>query len=101
MQREFFFVANWKMQLTYMQSIACAKAYTQVCSKNTVIVCPSYESLSIVKQELKETTIALGAQDISAYASGAYTGQVSAQSLKEVGCSYCIIGHSERRQYNQ
>jgi len=51
-------------------------------------------------QALKLATIDLGAQDVSAQASGAYTGEISAGMLKDFGCRYVIVGHSERRQYH-
>lgn len=100
MQREFLLVANWKMQLTYKQSVTLARMYAHSFGEIPFVLCPSFESLSAIKHELAKTKIALGAQDVSAHTVGAYTGQVAATSLKEIGCSYCIVGHSERRRYN-
>ena len=61
-------------------------------------VCPPFPYLGEVGERLKGTRIALGAQNVSEYASGAYTGEVSAAMLMEFGCRYVIVGHSERRQ---
>ncbi len=62
-----------------------------------VALLPSTDALSAVGQIVAATGIYLGAQDCSAHDLGAYTGQVAAQSLRELGCSFVIIGHSERR----
>lgn len=63
-----------------------------------VAVCPPYPYLEEVSALLAGTPIAWGAQNISEHAQGAYTGEVSAAMLKEFGCRYAIVGHSERRQ---
>jgi len=104
MRSDFLFVANWKMQLTYYQSTVFVRdnydSLLEYAQHRTLVFCPSFDVITAVKAELKEAPIMLGAQDVSAYTNGAYTGQVSAQSLKEAGCVYCIVGHSERREYN-
>jgi len=104
MQRDLLFVANWKMQLSYKQSIQFVDVHRDdlraLAHNHSIIICPSFDALSSLGELLKDTGVELGAQDVSMHARGAYTGQVAATSLKEVGCSYCIIGHSERRQYN-
>lgn len=64
-----------------------------------VVVCPSFTALCEVNDVVKNSNIGLGAQDVSYEDKGAYTGEVSAGMLKDVGCSYVIVGHSERRQY--
>ena len=63
-----------------------------------VVVCPPFTALSSVSAQLSKTAIALGAQDLFWEPHGAFTGEVSGPMLLEVGCHYCIIGHSERRQ---
>ena len=97
------FVANWKMQLSFDQSIAFARDHhadlVTLAEDNSVVLCPSFPALHSLATQFKNTSLYIGAQTVSRHASGAYTGQVSAQSLKEVGCTYCIIGHSERRHY--
>ena len=100
-------IANWKMYFSFNQSVQWIKInkdqLSQACKQrnNQLIICPSFESLYAVKQELGNSSMSLGAQDCSNHEQGAYTGQTSAKSLAEIGCSYCIIGHSERRQYQQ
>ena len=64
-----------------------------------VAVCPPFPSLVVAKSLLEGTPIALGAQNMSQHDDGAYTGEVSAKMLTAVGCTYVILGHSERRQY--
>lgn len=61
-------------------------------------LCPPYPYLQQVSERLAGTPIAWGAQNVSEYAQGAYTGEVSAAMLRELGCRYVIVGHSERRQ---
>jgi triosephosphate isomerase len=60
-------------------------------------VCPPFVYLQDVARLLKDSGVALGAQDVCAEASGAFTGEVAASMLKDVGCHYAIVGHSERR----
>ena len=97
------FVANWKMQFSFDQSIAFAKQhrddFDQLANNDTLVLCPSFPALHSLAQQFQNTNVHIGAQTVSRHLSGAYTGQVSAQSLKEAGCTYCIIGHSERRHY--
>ena len=100
-------IVNWKMYFSFNQALQWIKInkdqLSQACkqSSNKLIICPSFESIYPIKLELANSQISLGAQDCSNHEQGAFTGQVSAQSLTEIGCSYCIIGHSERRQYQQ
>lgn len=94
-------IANWKMQLDYSGSLALARKYQQKIkkSKNELIVAPDFTSLEMVKNVLKKTTCKLAAQNVAAWGQGAYTGEVSAQSIKQLGAKYVLVGHSERRQY--
>jgi len=62
-----------------------------------ILLCPPYVYLSQVGEQIVDSSIMLGAQDVAAQADGAYTGEVSASMLKDAGCSHVIIGHSERR----
>ncbi len=64
-----------------------------------VVVCPPFISLGAVQEIIKESNIQLGAQNVYWEKSGAFTAEVSAPMLKSVGCTYAIIGHSERRSY--
>ncbi len=67
--------------------------------KTEVAVCPPFVSLEAVRDVIKDSRIGLGAQNVYLNKSGAFTGEVSAEMLKESGCGYVIIGHSERRQF--
>lgn len=64
-----------------------------------VVVCPPFTALDAVAAECSDLGISLGAQNLHWEASGAFTGEISPVMLKDVGCKYVIIGHSERRQY--
>ena len=64
-----------------------------------VVVCPPYVFIPGVAQQIGAAAISWGAQDVAKEESGAYTGEVSATMLKDYGCTYAIIGHSERRSY--
>jgi len=97
------FVANWKMQKSFNQSVKFVTKNLDELKKTNalVVLCPSFPALYPMAQALKNTSVHIGAQNCSPHKNGAYTGQVSAQSLAEVGCTYCIVGHSERRKYNK
>lgn len=64
-----------------------------------VVVCPSFVHVDMAYDLLAHSNIGLGAQDASHFSSGAYTGDVSADMLHDMGCHYVIVGHSERRRY--
>lgn len=64
-----------------------------------VVICPPFTSLVIAKALIKDSPIKLGAQNMSQYDDGAYTGEISAKMLSAAGCEYVVLGHSERRQY--
>ena len=64
-----------------------------------VVVCPPFTALSAAAEALRGSTIGLGAQDVFWEPSGAFTGEIAAPMLVELGCRFCIVGHSERRQY--
>ncbi len=68
-------------------------------SKNTAVLCVPYTDLAVAVEETKGTNIAIGAQNVHWAESGAFTGEISASMLKEIGVEYVVIGHSERRQY--
>lgn len=94
-------VFNWKMNLPILSSWKEAiKSSTPLFLKRRggeVIVCPPFTHISKVKELLKGKEIRLGAQDVSIKDEGALTGEVSAKMLKDIGVSYSIVGHSERR----
>ncbi len=78
---------------------AALLAGLKACDESAVdiVVCPPYPYLAQATDALQATPIAVGAQNLSAYAEGAYTGEVSAAMLVDVGCTWVIVGHSERR----
>lgn len=98
-------IANWKMNIGIADSIRLSSALASYAKDHfidsTVVLCPSFTSIVAVSNELIGSSIKLGAQDCSAYEKGAYTGDVSAAMLGEAGCSYVIIGHSERRSWHE
>jgi triosephosphate isomerase len=98
------FVANWKMQLSFNQSCTFVEnnveSLQEIAHDKTIILCPSFPALDRLAMLCKQSSIKIGAQTVSRHPFGPYTGEVSATSLAQVGCTYCIIGHSESRQYN-
>ena len=106
MKKQFLFIANWKMNLNVDEQIDYASSNYDNFSKLTdkegysIVICPSLVSLYPLTKIFKNTKIYVGAQDCSNHNKGAFTGQVSAESLNCIECKYCIIGHSERRKEN-
>ena len=91
---------NWKMNGTRasVQSLVDAiRAGVGANNRSDVIVCPPFPYLQSVSDALRNSRVALGAQNLSEYAVGAYTGEVSGAMLLEFGVSHVIVGHSERR----
>ena len=94
-----FVVANWKMHGNIKQNQALLESYMQTLSnlKHTqVVVCVPYPYLAQLQSLLQHTDIAWGAQNMAKDEVGAFTGEVSAAMLKDFGCEFVIIGHSER-----
>ena len=101
MKRRPLVAGNWKMNGTVEQAVALTRGVLQVLRASTeveVALCPPYTALTKVAELIRETSIQLGAQNAHWEEKGAYTGEVSVPMLKEIGCRYVIIGHSERRQ---
>ncbi len=98
--RRTFIAGNWKMNLTREESVALAG---QLCdrigsaSEVDVAVCPPSVYLDAVGQAIVDSAISLGAQNMYHEADGAFTGEISASMLVDLGCRYVILGHSERR----
>lgn len=67
--------------------------------KNELLICPSFVTIAAVNNAINHESVHLGAQNVSDQDSGAYTGEVSLHMLADAGCSYVIVGHSERREY--
>lgn len=93
---------NWKMYRTPAQAVSLVTEILATApprNDRDVVVCPPFTALSRVSQLLKGSPVKLGAQNVHWEREGAFTGEISAPMLKEVGCEYVIVGHSERRQY--
>ena len=100
MSRKLFIAGNWKMNTSQADSTDLAKALVEVIgSVDTVdiAVCPPSVYLSSVAGALAGSNIALGGQNVFYEDNGAFTGELSTAMLKDVGCKYVILGHSERR----
>lgn len=92
---------NWKMNGSLAANrglLDALKPAVAAVSSVQITICPPFPYLGQVAACLEGTRIALGGQDVSRHEAGAYTGDVSASMLKEFGCRYAIVGHSERRQ---
>ena len=92
---------NWKMFKTTKEAIAFAEEFKELYKDTDVraAVCAPYTQLAALKAAFEGTGIAVGAQNVHFEAQGAYTGEISTAMLEEIGVDYCIVGHSERRQY--
>jgi len=91
---------NWKMNGSRTESAALlegVKKGTSSASKAEVAVCPPYVLIPLAAEKLAGSVVVWGGQNLSAHKSGAYTGEISGPMLKDYGCSYVIVGHSERR----
>ena len=98
---------NWKMNLNHLEAINLVQKLAfslteEQLSAVDVAVLPSFTSLRSVQTAIDgdKVRIRYGAQDVSQHKAGAYTGEVSAGQLAKLGCTYVVIGHSERRQYH-
>jgi len=95
-------VGNWKMHKTTGEAVALVAALVERLrdvEDVEVAVCPPFTALQAVAAALKGSRITLGAQDLHWEEEGAYTGEISAPMLLDVGCRFVIVGHSERRRH--
>jgi triosephosphate isomerase len=94
-------VGNWKMNGTVKETrkllFQLAVEWGKHCEGVDVVVCPPFTALSVAKQELNGSNISLGAQNCYSESKGAFTGEISPAMLVDLGCTYVILGHSERR----
>jgi triosephosphate isomerase len=90
---------NWKMHGSRAENAALTEALLEATDTLgcDVVVCPPFVYLWEIGRQLKDSSLSLGAQDVCAEAAGAFTGEVSASMLRDVGCRHVIVGHSERR----
>ena len=102
--RKWIVAGNWKMNNTVAESLALAKAIKEGASGihgGTVVLAPPFTAIFSVGEILKGSSLSLAAQNMYYEDKGAFTGEVSPAMLKDIGCTYVIIGHSERRKYFQ
>src|SRR5687767_1259791 len=101
--RKSVIAGNWKMYKLHDEAVNTAlalKSLTANANHCEVIIAPVFTALKIVADRLEGSNVKVSAQDCAPEAKqSANTGEVSAEMLKDVGCSYVIIGHSERRQF--
>ncbi len=92
---------NWKMNKTAAEAVALINELKPLVAKSKpeVVVCVPYTDLWAVAEAVKGSNIHFGAENVAWADNGAFTGEISAEMLKEIGVEYVIIGHSERRQY--
>jgi len=101
--RKPFVAGNWKMNTDSYTSVALAERIASgameaaASGSVTVAVCPPFVYLQAVAKALSASSVAVAAQDVYFEPKGAFTGEISASMLKDIGCAYCLCGHSERR----
>lgn len=96
-----FIAGNWKMFKTKKEAQAFAEEFRSL-YKDTDIraaICAPFTQLDTLKEAFRGSRIGVGAQNVHFESEGAFTGEVSVAMLSEIGVDYCIVGHSERRQY--
>lgn len=104
-ERQPLIVGNWKMNKTVAEALDLATAIKNAASPTVrkddveAVLTPPFTALYPVAKRLEGSTVILGAQNCYWEPSGAFTGEVSAPMLADIGCRYVIVGHSERRQY--
>ena len=95
-------IANWKMNLLRSDSELLTKSILNMVNpgvlKFEIVLVPPFTNMEIVHRIIDHTDLSLGAQNVFWEDSGAYTGEISPTMLKDIGCSWVILGHSERRQ---
>ncbi len=91
---------NWKMHGSVTQAKALIEGIKQgalACPQVDILICPTFVHLTLAHHLLEKSTVMLGAQNLYLGAQGAFTGEVSGAMLRDAGCEYVLIGHSERR----
>ena len=100
--RKTIIAGNWKMNKTASETKAFADELKTMLPKTKhcdILVCVPYVNIPAAQKAFKDTRVMIGAENVSEHEKGAYTGEVSAAMLKDLGVKYVIIGHSERREY--
>ena len=104
MARRKFIAGNWKMYKTTAEATVFAQMFRMLLDEKPIpeadlAVCAPFMQLSALEEAFRGSPVGVGAQNMHFAEEGAYTGEISAPMLKEIGVDLCIIGHSERRQY--
>jgi len=97
-----FIAGNWKLNKTVSEALEFISSLKEACQGITeaeIVAIPPFTALSPISSLIQDSSITLGAQNLFWEDRGAYTGEISASLLLDAGCSYVVIGHSERRQY--
>ena len=96
-----FIAGNWKMFKTKADALAFAQEFRELYQGTDVraAICAPFTDLETLAEAFRGTGIGVGAQNVHFADEGAYTGEISAAMLEEIGVDFCIVGHSERRQY--
>lgn len=103
----FIYAANWKMNMSFDQGIDyCEKNYKDFVAiseskDKKIVLFPEFTQIKSVQDIFHNSSIFVGAQDCSSSKLGAFTGQVPVESLSQIWCKYCIVGHSEVREFRQ
>lgn len=100
--RKYLIAGNWKMNLNSVEGAELASQIVSMFGQQTdvtVCLCPTFTALESVSRVVTDSNVALGAQNMHHEASGAFTGEISAEMLRHLFASFVILGHSERRQY--
>ncbi|MDP4693329.1 MAG: triose-phosphate isomerase [Opitutales bacterium] len=100
--RKYLIAGNWKMNLNSAEGADLAKDDVSIVGAQpavAVCVCTPFTALESVSKVVNDSNVQLGAQNMHFEASGAYTGEISAEMLRHLFCNFVILGHSERREY--
>ncbi|MGM0442013.1 MAG: triose-phosphate isomerase [Elusimicrobiota bacterium] len=100
--RKPYIAGNWKMNKTNKEAVQMVQEFKNLVSdveEVDMMIAPPYTALPVLNEVLKDSNIMLGAQNMHQETSGAYTGEISPDMLKDTGCGWVILGHSERREY--
>jgi triosephosphate isomerase (TIM) len=94
---------NWKMNKLPGEVASWANTFKSQVDKPKaeVLICAPFTHLARLREAVAGSSVTIGSQDVSQHAEGAYTGEISAAMLKDLGVTYVIIGHSERREYHK
>lgn len=99
--RRYLIAGNWKMNLTPSEAKTFAteltKSITKIEDNVDIMIAPNFASLTVVKEAIKGSPIKLGAQNMNENEKGAFTGEISADMLLDIGVEFVLLGHSERR----